>query len=133
MIVIDTHIWLWWTARQEERLPSGWFGRIQSAESVGVSAVSLLEVAMLTARGRIALGMDVLDWFERASTGQGIEVVPLSGRISARAAGLPQHHKDPFDRVIIATALESGTSLMSVDSHFKRYDELRGVLLDSPA
>ena len=128
--MLDTHIWLWWTGRHADRMPARWDDMIARADAVGVSAVSLLEVAMLAARGRIVLGLDVLGWFERATNGQGIEVLPLTGPVCVRAAGLGQHHRDPFDRVIIATALDAGGQLMSVDSNFKRYDELRGVLVE---
>lgn len=60
----------------------------------------------------------------------GIEALPVTCEIGRRAVTLPEHHKDPADRLIIATSLHHGARLASVDSMFDRYSELNGNLLN---
>jgi len=59
----------------------------------------------------------------------GITLLPLSPEITIRAVNLSPIHKDPFDRLIIATALEYGAKLASVDSLFSKYPELENILM----
>ena len=71
MIVLDTHIWLWWINADQMRLQSAWTARIESAESVGVSAISCFEVAWLAHHGRIDLA-------ERAEGGPAVPFLPAT-------------------------------------------------------
>jgi len=129
MIVLDTHIWLWWINRDEVRLKSAWTARIDSAEEVGVSAISCFEVAWLNHHGRIELPAPVHDWFKKALDGSAIALLPITPEIARVAVQLPEHHRDPQDRLIIATALAHDATLISVDEKFPLYMELAGHLL----
>ena len=88
MIVLDTHIWLWWINADQMRLQSAWTARIESAEPVGVSAISCFEVAWLAHHGRIDLPCAEEAWFEKALDGSGITLLPITARI-ARIASFP--------------------------------------------
>ena len=129
MIVLDTHIWLWWINRDPSRLKPAWTARIESAEPVGVSAISCFEIAWLAHHGRIELPIPADDWFDKALAGSGIALLPITPRIARTAVQLPEHHRDPQDRLIIATALTHDAILISVDEKFSAYAELTGRLM----
>ena len=128
MLVLDTHIWLWWMSNAEELKPE-WKKRIDMVPEVGVSAISLFEVAWLAQRERIDLGCATDWWFEQALGGSNIQLLPITPSIAIQATNLPEHHRDPQDRLIIATAIEHQAELISADSKFKLYRELSGLLL----
>ena len=128
MLVLDTHVWLWWMA-SHERLKPIWQTRIEQAEKVGVSAISLFEVSWLEHHGRISLGCDPNWWFGQALESSGIDLLPITPQVATRAVSLEEHHSDPQDRLIIATALEHQANLLSADGKFKFYDELEGFLI----
>lgn len=130
MILLDTHIWLNWMILGEGALPPGIRGAIATADRVAVSAISCFEVSMLARRGRIELPCETDMWLIKALIPSGIEPLAVTCEISHRAVSLAEHHKDPADRLIIATALHHGASLASVDSMFDSYSELTGHLLN---
>lgn len=80
-------------------------------------------------RGRLAIHTPLQGWFNDSFALAGIELLPLTPEISVRAVNLSPIHKDPFDRLIIATALEYGAKIASVDRLFARYPELENHLL----
>ena len=129
MIVLDTHIWLWWINDDQQSLNSIRHEQIASAEVVGVSAISCFEVAWLARHRRIALPCQLASWFDKALSQSGIELLPISPAIAARAVDLHEHHSDPQDRIIIASAIEHNAKLMSDDGKFAKYVELEGWLL----
>ena len=129
LIVLDTHLWFWYINQEFSRFPRHWQERIQTTERLGVSPVSCFEIALAEQRGRLKLPLRPAEWFGEALTPAGIELLPLTPTIATRAVGLSPIHKDPFDRLIIATALEYGGKLASVDELFSRYAELSGTLL----
>lgn len=105
VIVLDTHIWLWFINSNLDKFPSHWLPQIEVASRVGVSPVSCYEIALAHSRGRIELPSTANEWFQQALTTVGIEIFPLTEVIASRAVDLSPVHKDPFDRLIIATAL----------------------------
>ena len=121
MIVLDTHTWFWWINLEHERLPSHWLPLLEGADVVGVSPVSCFEVALAARRGRMELPSTPREWLKEALGGSGVTLLPITADIAARAVDLPEIHRDPFDRVIIATALELGAALLSVDSIIPKY------------
>ena len=102
---------------------------IDAADVAAVSAISCFEVAWLEAHARIELSGDRNSWFEKALKGSGITLLPITPEIAGRAVDLPEHHTDPQDRLIIATALTHEAQLMSSDRKFPLYKELTGRLL----
>jgi PIN domain nuclease of toxin-antitoxin system len=102
---------------------------IEHAPRVGVSPVSCFALALAHRRGRLELPLPIREWFSLALAGSEVELLPLTPAIAARAVELPEIHRDPFDRIIIATALELDTRLASVDARFVSYTELAGRLI----
>ncbi|KAB2936519.1 MAG: type II toxin-antitoxin system VapC family toxin [Candidatus Contendobacter sp.] len=129
MIVLDTHIWLRWVIQSGGGLPADVLAAIQSEDRVAVSAISCFEVPYLLKRRRIVLPLPVEDWLRDALSPTGIESLPVSWEIAFRSAQLPEHHRDPADRIIIATALMYDARLASLDSAFPRYTELGNRLI----
>ncbi len=129
MIILDTHIWLWWVNRDTDKLDQHRLNQITSSDVVAVSAISSFEVAWLVHHGRIELPIGTRDWFEKALDGSGIKLIPVTPEIACKAVELPDHHSDPQDRIIIATALVCQASIMSSDRKFSCYRELEKRLL----
>jgi PIN domain nuclease of toxin-antitoxin system len=129
IIVLDTHIWLWFINANLDQFPSHWLNRIEAANQVGISPVSCYEVALAHSRGRIELPSTAQEWFQGALTTAGIELFPVTEAIASRAVDLSPVHKDPFDRLIIATALVYGAKLASIDGLFSQYSELDDYLM----
>ena len=129
VIVLDSHIWFWWINLEHNRMPPAMLAEIERAPRVGVSPVSCFELALAHRRGRLELPQPVREWFALALAGSDVELLPLTPAIAARAVELPDMHRDPFDRIIIATALEMDARLASVDGRFVSYTELAGRLI----
>ncbi len=131
MIVLDTHIWFWWINEEHHRFPASWLARIETAEKVVVSPVSCFEIALANQRGRLTLPCNADDLLRDALTPAGIELLPMTAAIATRAVSLSPIHKDPFDRIIIASALEHNAQLASIDRNFPLYTELQLNLMQA--
>jgi PIN domain nuclease of toxin-antitoxin system len=129
MIILDTHIWLWWVNAEQNRMKTEWLELINNASDVGVSAISCFEVAWLERHNRIVLPKPRNIWFDKALTGSDITLVPVTAEIACAAVDLSEHHSDPQDRIIIATALLLNSRLISADRKFPLYEELIGKLI----
>mgnify|MGYP001044062611 FL=1 len=80
---------------------------------------------MLVARGRLELTMDLSEWIGRAESAPEIAFVPVDNRIALRAVGLDDFpHRDPADRLIAATALVMGATLITADARLRAYEPL---------
>jgi len=131
VILLDTHIWLNWVILGEDALPAGIREAVAGAEQLGVSAISCFEVTLLARRGRVLLSCEPEEWLQKALAPSGVECLPITCEIARRAVELPEHHRDPADRLIIATALHYSAKLASVDSLIGQYTELSNALLSS--
>ncbi len=121
--VADTHVVLWWY-RDDPALPSWMASHLeawqQRGERVGVSAISLWEIAKLAERGKIRLRATLEDFLEQLERDPLFEVVPLSVRVIAESTRLgPSFHRDPADQLIVATARVHGVRLLSVDERIQ--------------
>jgi PIN domain nuclease of toxin-antitoxin system len=124
MIVLDTHAWVWYASGSAE-LSERSRKAIESAAVAGLlylSSVSALEVAMLGKRGRLQLTIDVRDWIARAEMLPGLRIVPVDNHIAVKSVFLPPPlHSDPADRIIVATALTLGATLITRDERLRQY------------
>ena len=131
MIVLDTHAWVWWISdpgRLPERSRRAIQESLDAGEPVHVSTMSSWEVAMLVARGRLELTMDLSEWIGRAESAPEITFVPVDNHIALRAVGLEDFpHRDPADRLIAATALLMGATLITADARLRAYEPLTTI------
>ncbi|MBI5438465.1 MAG: type II toxin-antitoxin system VapC family toxin [Nitrosomonadales bacterium] len=128
MLILDTHALYWWVNRTPDKLAQQQIDAIETAESLAVSAMTCWEMAWLVKHGRIVLQLPVSGWLDQVEA-NGVAIIPVSKSIAERAAFLPEHHKDPVDRIIIATAVEHQAQLISVDGRFPAYQELAELLV----
>jgi PIN domain nuclease of toxin-antitoxin system len=133
VIVLDTHIWIWLINGNLEKIPETWLEQIELANSVGISPLSYYEVALAVQKGRLFLPSTAQEWFKQSLEITDIGLFPLTADIAYQAVNLSPLHKDPFDRMIIATALSYGAKLASVDRLFSQYDELKDCLMSIEA
>lgn len=131
MIVLDTHIWHWWVNQIPGKLSPATIALIEESAEVGVSAISCFEMAWLVRHGRIDLSMTFDEWLQQVEEARIIQFLPVTPWIGARAVALPEHHKDPQDRLIIATTLHFSAGLISFDAQFPLYRELDGLLVSA--
>ncbi|QUS59307.1 type II toxin-antitoxin system VapC family toxin [Synechocystis sp. PCC 7338] len=115
MIVLDTHIWLWWVNGDLNQLGIKRVELLQQTIPLAVSAISCFEIAWLDQHQRIILPQNKTDWFDQALEGSNILLLPIIPKIAQIAVELPEHHRDPHDRLIIATAIFYDTYLMSAE------------------
>ena len=125
MLLLDTHVWLWLMNGDERIKRSGFVPMIQKAvktSAIKVASISLWEVAMLAARGKISLAEGTLDWIKKALSAPGITVCPLTPEIAVDSTILPgKFHGDPADRIIVASARILNATLLTLDQQILDY------------
>ncbi len=127
VILLDTHIWVRWLAG-DPSLAASIVDQVAEADELAVSAISCWEVAYLAKRGRLQLSMPITDWLDIGLRRTGVVCLAVGEEIALTAAKLPDHHRDPADRIIIATALARRLPIVSLDRAFASYSELNGLL-----
>lgn len=119
-LLLDMHILLWYL-EGHPNLPETQLQQIEDRRNqVAVSAVSLWEMTIKIAIGKLEL-MDDLATVENTLLQQGIRILPIQTAHLQRLLSLPFHHRDPFDRLIIAQALAEEMILVSDDAAFSAY------------
>lgn len=120
MILVDTHLLLW-AAFEPERLSTQAAKTLQSrASPLAFSLATLWEVAFKTSLGRADFSFDP-GLLHRALLAEGFVEWPITAPHLVRVASLPWVHRDPFDRLLVAQAMEDGLSLLTGDATLKRY------------
>jgi PIN domain nuclease of toxin-antitoxin system len=116
--VLDTHAWVAWLIASSdlpEPVRDALDGLPPDARPY-LSAISLWEVAMLVDLGRLSLSMPLVDWLSIAAHPRTVRLVPITTAIAAGTAALPAtFHRDPADRIIVATCLELDAPLLTHD------------------
>jgi PIN domain nuclease of toxin-antitoxin system len=120
-LILDTHVWIWAVEGMTERLGAAAVTAIEQAARasvLAVSAISVWELAMLVKRRRLTLATAVNSWIEASLRPPGARIIPVGAAIALDSTQLPDfdHHKDPADRIIIATARRYGTLLTCDES-----------------
>ena len=127
MIVLDTHIWVWWV-QGDPQLPSACQAYIQAneAQGLGVSAISCWEVAKLVELGRLVLPCPVGQWMQQALGYPNVQLLPLSPEIAVESTQLPgTFHRDPADQIIVATARVYNCPLVTMDHPIRAYPHVQ--------
>jgi PIN domain nuclease of toxin-antitoxin system len=121
---LDTHVWLWFMLANAE-LASNEQNAINRAAASGrlrIAAISVWEAALLASRGRVALGRPLAQWIAEAVSAPGLSIEPLLPQVAVEAASLPEtFHRDPADRLIVATARVANATLMTRDRRILDY------------
>lgn len=119
-MLLDTHIFLW-AVTDSPRLSPAARTRILQAQAVHVSSASLWEIAIKTSLGKLDADLSQL----LAVLGpSGFTELPVSAAHAARVRDLPFHHRDPFDRLLVAQALHEPLLLLTADAQLAPYSDL---------
>lgn len=131
MIVLDTHALLWWATGDTAQLSPAATEAIEAQLGGGqivVSSISAWELAMLVARDRIALSMDIDEWLAVLSQIEEVRFVPVDNEIAIKSVELPgEFHKDPADRIIVATARKLAAPLVTADDKIRNYPHVKTI------
>ncbi len=120
MLLLDTHLLLW-SAFEPARLSAKAAKTLQSREiPLAFSLASLWEVAIKTSLGRADFSVDP-GLLHRALLAEGLVELPITASHLTRVSVLPWVHRDPFDRLLVAQALEEKITLLTVDATLRRY------------
>ena len=127
MIVLDTHIWVWWvhndaqlTAEQRELIQK------YEDEGLGVSIFSCWEIAKLVELKKLILHCPIQEWLETALSYPGIRLLDLTTEIAIESTQLPgEFHRDPADQIIVATARAYDCPLLTADRKILKYPHVK--------
>lgn len=122
MIILDTHIWVWWMDGGSQ-LPGDCRDllKAEAANGLGISAISCWEVAKLVELNRLQFTVKVDLWLANALQPP-VQLLPLSPEIAVGSTQLPgRFHRDPADQIIVATALAYGCPLVTMDAQIRAY------------
>jgi len=131
MIVIDTHVLVWWVNGSDslsEEAAKTIKDTLDSDGEVIISSISAWEIAMLIEKDRLVLSMDVENWLDEVSQIDGVRFMPVDNEISIKSTVLPgEFHKDPADRMIVATARKLAVPLITVDEKIINYEHVKTI------
>lgn len=127
MILLDTHIWIWWVD-ENDRLPVQYRTYIaeHASQGLGVSIISCWEVAKLVEYQRLTLAHPVEEWIEEALCYPDMHLLDLSPRIVVESTQLPgTFHRDPADQLLVATSRVFDCPLVSIDTKILNYPHVK--------
>jgi PIN domain nuclease of toxin-antitoxin system len=125
MIILDTHIWIWWVSN-DSRLNSTQEAHIAQHQSdgLGISIISCWEIAKAVETKGLQLTLPVEDWLNSAIAYPGIQLLPLTLAIVVESTLLPGFHRDPGDQLIVATSRIYNVPLLTADAKILAYPDV---------
>ena len=130
-LLLDTHAWIWFCAGQQKSFERRTWTALERACQRGecwVSVISVWELGMLTAKGRLTLTLSPAEWAKEALDTPGMSLVPLSPEAAIESSYLPgPFHGDPADRLLVATARHRRARLVTADARLIDYGQRKHV------
>lgn len=120
-LLLDTHVLLWAATDPKHLQPQARSALEDEAHEVLVSVVSAWELAIKQSLGKLDLPKPVEQWLPEVLRRSRFETVDLDLATALRVRALPWHHRDPFDRLLVAQALEGGCTLVTRDEVLSQY------------
>ena len=124
-LLLDTAAFLWLCAGSDRLSGASSSALSNSGNSVRVSAVTAWELGLKCARGKLELPQPLPAWFPVMLEHHRIELIPIQAATAIASTLLPEIHRDPFDRLLVATALEHGLTLVTPDTLIPTYPNLK--------
>ena len=120
-VLLDTHV-LVWVTHQSVRLGSA-RQLVADADDRLMSAVSVWELAIKQRLGKLSVGSDVRTWTRRVTRELVLDHLPVTAEHAAAVEHLPDVHRDPFDRLLVAQAVAEGAVLLTADDRLTAYGD----------
>lgn len=130
MIVLDTHALVWWVSGDAtlSRKARKTIEKEMEDGEILISAISAWEIAMLVEREKLVLSMEVERWMNTVSEIDAVRIVPMDVEILVKSVNLPREfHKDPADRMIVATARKFSVPLVTKDDKIRAYPHVKTI------
>lgn len=130
MIVLDTHTLIWWVTADAtlSKKAKAVIEREQDGGEIIISAISAWEITMLVAHERLVLSMEVNSWLSTVAEIEAVRFLPVDVEIAATSVGLlGEFHKDPADRMIVATARKLAVPLVTKDDKIRSYQHVKTI------
>ncbi|MGK7926782.1 MAG: type II toxin-antitoxin system VapC family toxin [Spirulina sp.] len=130
MIILDTHIWVWWnhndpklTLNHQEAIDR------ERPNGLGICSISAIEISRLVAANKLILPCPIQEWFNIALAQEGITLLSITPQIAIDCYFLPANfHKDPADRIIVSTARIYDVPVVTVDDKILAYPHVKKIL-----
>jgi PIN domain nuclease of toxin-antitoxin system len=119
-LLLDSHAFIWWDSDPGQLSAPALAALRDPANSVWFSVVSVWEIVIKAQLGKLALRLPLAD-ITAQQQANGLQVLPVTLPHTLAVEGLPPVHKDPFDRLLAAQAIEEGAELVSADAIFRHY------------
>lgn len=122
-VLLDTNVMLWLLAQPNRVATDARATLARGNVVLYLSAASAWEVAIKVALGKLDVGeADLRTWWQRALKGLDARTLPIQPEHGLATAALPPHHRDPFDRLLVAQAIEGSLTLATADAAMQRYE-----------
>ena len=121
-ILLDTQCWLWMQVSPERFSPSALIQIEDPGNELLLSAASSWEIAIKVGLGKLSLPLPPADYVPDRLMSSGVIGLPVGHSHALHVASLPAHHRDPFDRLLIAQAQIEGLTILTADREFAQYD-----------
>lgn len=120
-LLLDTHTLIWAVDQPSQLGPAAALALQDSSNDLLLSVGTIWEIAIKVGLKKLALSLPYRQWMGQAMADLGVSALPITVEFADVQAGLPNHHKDPFDRLLVAQAQVENVPLVSVDSIFDQY------------
>jgi PIN domain nuclease of toxin-antitoxin system len=130
MIILDTHVWVLFVSNPEllSKRAKKSLDTEMEKKGILISSISTWEVALLVAKKRLQLTLDLSDWIGKSEALPFITFIPVDNSVAIKSVNLPQPlHNDPADRIIIATAISMGAPLVTKDEKILKYPHVQTI------
>jgi PIN domain nuclease of toxin-antitoxin system len=125
MIILDTHIWIWWVSNNSRLNPAQESHIAQhQSDGLGISIISCWEIAKAVETKGLQLTLPVEDWLNSAIAYPGIQLLPLTLAIVVESTRLQGFHRDPGDQLIVATSRIYNVPLLTADAKILAYPDV---------
>jgi PIN domain nuclease of toxin-antitoxin system len=128
VIVLDTHALLWW-ALDPQQLSEKAVAQVAEMERRGgvASSISLWELGIKIKRGKLEIGITIEEFARRVQASAVVELVPVDTELWLRSLALDWDHRDPADRIIVATAAKLDLPILTKDATLQSFDGARTI------
>jgi PIN domain nuclease of toxin-antitoxin system len=124
-LLVDTHAAIWYVDQDQLLTPRAHAAITDLNNHLILSAASIWEMAIKVSVRKLTLSLPYRQWMDKAISDLGLSILPITVDYAEVCAGLPWHHRDPFDRLLIAQAQVEALSVVSGDSQLDTYNITR--------